>query len=110
MPPTSAELLILISDSAGNFIYNARYFPNYQLPGDDTLTVLRPKEMITKKITNLDIKFDENMFSRGEKYTIVAVYQNDLDVTRNSMEGNVSSWVGTVRSNEETFIILPPGD
>ena len=47
------------------------------------------------------------MFKRGEKYTIVAIYQNDLDITQTIDGVAVSSWIGSVRSNKETFVILP---
>ena len=47
------------------------------------------------------------MFKKGRRYTIVVVYQNEIDVTKSFTEGPVSSWVGSIRSNEETFYLLP---
>ncbi|MBV6396080.1 MAG: hypothetical protein HFACDABA_01668 [Anaerolineales bacterium] len=47
------------------------------------------------------------MFDEEEKYTIVAVYQNKLDISKTIQGVLIPAWVGTIRSNEETFIILP---
>ena len=47
------------------------------------------------------------LFKKGETYTIVAIYQNYIDVTKSFTEGPVSSWVGSIRSNEETLYLLP---
>ena len=52
-------------------------------------------------------RFGEDLFKYREAYTIVAIYRNHLDVTKNFIGGDVSFWVGSVRSNEEYFIILP---
>lgn len=50
------------------------------------------------------------MFDEGEKYTIVAVYQNELDMSKTIKGVVIPSWVGTIYSNEEMFVILPPGE
>ena len=105
--PPLAETLILISDSSGNLVANESLSPNYVHPSADTLGVLRPGDMV-KKIIYLDgVGFWESLFKKGETYTIVAIYQNELDITKTIDGLDVSSWVGSVRSNAETFIILP---
>ena len=103
-----AEMLILISDSSGNEVANYHVYPNYVPPNVDTLTELKPGDEVSKIFyLRSSLFFYEKMFKRGEKYTIVAIYQNDLDITQTSDGVAVSSWIGSVRSNEETFIILP---
>ena len=105
-PPSAIEMLILISDSHGNFLYNV-YFPKYEPPNEGTLGVLQPGEQIMKSIHLNGSRFGEDLFKYREAYTIVAIYRNHLDVTKNIIGGDVSFWVGSVRSNEEYFIILP---
>ena len=103
-----AEMLILISDSSGNEVANYHVYPNYVPPNVDTLTELKPGDEVSKIFyLRSSLFFYEKMFKRGEKYTIVAIYQNDLDITQTIDGVAVSSWIGSVRSNEETFIILP---
>lgn len=103
-----AEMLILISDSNGNEVADYHVYPNYSRPSVDTLTELQPGDKVSK-IFDLrgSLFFYEKMFKRGETYTIVAIYQNDLDITQTIDGVAVSSWIGSVRSNEETFTILP---
>lgn len=103
-----AEMLILISDSNGNEVANYHAYPNYNWPSVDTLIELQPGEKVSRifYLKTGDF-FNETMFKRGEKYTIVAIYQNDLDITQTIDGVAVSSWIGSVRSNEDTFVILP---
>ena len=103
-----AEMLILISDSSGNEVANYHVYPNYDPPSVDTLTELQPGDKVSKifYLRSGDF-FNKTMFKRGEKYTIVAIYQNDLDITQTIDGIAVSSWIGSVRSNEEIFVILP---
>jgi hypothetical protein len=109
VPPGRTELLILISDSSGKPIDNTLIKFDFHPPDEDTLGVLKPGEKIEKTIY-LELGFDDFMFKKGEKYTIVAIYQNGLDITRTIEGVDVFSWIGSIRSNEETFVILPPGD
>ena len=105
-PSDAMEMYIMVSDSSGNLVYMKYFTAKYDLPSENTLSLLKPGEHIERRI-NLYRGFDTSMFRKGEKYTIVAVYQNDLDVTKTIDGVIVSSWVGSVRSNEETFFILP---
>jgi len=108
IPPFIAEVQILISDSSGKLVYNDHVYPNYDLPSGDTMGVLKPNEQVARKIYHLESDgFSASMFKKGETYTIVAIYQNDLDITKTIDGVEVSSWVGSIRSNEETFVILP---
>ena len=102
-----SEMLILISDSNGNEVANYHVYPNYRLPSVDTLTELQPGDKVSRIFYLSGDFFNKTMFKRGEKYTIVAIYQNDLDITQTIDGVAVSSWIGSVRSNEETFVILP---
>lgn len=103
-----SEMLILISDSNGNEVANYHVYPNYELPSADTLTELKPGDKVSRIFyLRSGSFFNETMFKKGEKYTIVAIYQNDLDITQTIDGVAVSSWIGSVRSNEETFVILP---
>ena len=102
-----AEMLILISDSNGNAVANYHVYPNYRLPSVDTLTELQPGDKVSRIFYLSGDFFNKTMFKRGEKYTIVAIYQNDLDITQTIDGVAVSSWIGSVRSNKETFVILP---
>lgn len=47
------------------------------------------------------------MFKKGETYTIMAVYQNDIEAPQTFDGMEIPSWIGSIRSNEETFTILP---
>lgn len=103
-----SEMLILISDSKGNEVANYHAYPNYEWPSVVTLTELKPEDEVSRIFyLRSSSFFNETMFKRGEKYTIVAIYQNDLDITQTINGVAVSSWIGSVRSNEETFVILP---
>jgi hypothetical protein len=107
VPSTLSELLILISDSHGKPVENGEYRANYQLPSSDTLAILKFGENISTRIYLDGIGFWPSLFEKGEKYTIVAVYQNLIDVTQTIDGTEISSWIGSIRSNEETFVILP---
>lgn len=111
VPASISEMLILIFDSKGNRIANEHYYPNFANPSIDILTELQPGEKITK-IFYLRTSgfFDKSLFKQGERYTIVAIYQNNIDINKTIDGVEVPAWVGSVRSNEETFVILPPGD
>lgn len=105
-PSSMTEVAISISDASGKLVDEMGFFVNRQYPGENTLDVLEPGEQI-KKTIYLKNGFHENTFKKGEKYTIVVIYQNDLDITKTIDGVDVPSWVGSVRSNAETFIILP---
>lgn len=105
-PSDSMEMYIMVLDSSGNLVYNKYFTARYDWPSENTLTLLKPGGQIERRI-NLYRGFDTSMFRTGEKYTIVAVYQNDLGITKTIDGVAVSSWVGSVRSNKETFVILP---
>lgn len=103
-----SEMLILISDSNGNEVANYHAYPNYEWPSVATLTELKPEEEVSRIFyLRSSPFFNKTMFKRGEKYTIVAIYQNDLDITQTIDGVAVLSWIGSVRSNKETFVILP---
>ena len=105
-PTAASEVYLMLSDSSGNLIYDKYYSPRYDWPSEDTLSVIKPEEQIRKKIY-LYLGFYMDMFKKGETYTIVVVYQNDIVATQTIDGVEVSSWVGSIRSNEETFTILP---
>lgn len=104
-PASLSEVAIWITDSSGNPVYG-NTFPNYELPKEDMLKVLLPGEQATRRIRLTHI-FTPNLFKKGEAYTIVAIYQNELDITQTIGGVEVPSWVGSVRSNEEMFFIKP---
>lgn len=107
IPPLMTEVLILISDSSGNLVDNTLFHSNYSFPSEDTLTVLKPGEEIERTYHLVSVGFWERLFKKGEKYTIVVVYQNDIDMNKMIDGVEVPAWVGSIRSNEETFVILP---
>jgi hypothetical protein len=109
IPWGMSEMVILISDSSGNLIKDMGFFVKYQFPGEDTLDVLKPGEQIMKTVHPGSL-LHEFTFTVGEKYTVVAVYRNELDIAKTIDRVEVPAWVGTIRSNEETFVILPPED
>jgi hypothetical protein len=110
IPASISEMLILIFDSSGNRIAK-QYYPNYAPPSIDTLEELQPGDQVTK-IFYLRTSgfFDSSLFKQGEKYTIVAIYQNNIDINKTIDGVEAPAWIGSIRSNEETFIILPPED
>ena len=107
VPASISEMLILIFDSSGNRIVRQCDL-NYAGPSIDTLEELQPGKQITQTLYLRDsCFFDDSLFTTGEKYAIVATYQNELDVTQTIDGVDVSSWVGSVQSNEVTFTIKP---
>ena len=107
VPASISEMLILIFDSSGNRIAR-EYHPNYALPSIDTLEELQPGDQVTQ-IFYLRTSgfFDRSLFKQGEKYTIVAIYQNDINTMKTINGIEVPSWVGSIESNRVTFTILP---
>lgn len=105
-PSDAMEMYIMVSDSSGNLVYMKYFTAKYDLPSENTLSLLKSGNQIERRI-NLYRGFDTNMFRKGEEYTVVAVYQNDLDIAKTIDGMAVTSWVGSVHSNEETFVILP---
>jgi hypothetical protein len=103
VPPPVIELLILIKDSAGNLVMYENQYPNIEHPDNGTLAVLKPGEQVERVI----LISGDYPIKTGEKYTIYAIYQNGLDVKRTVDGIGISSWVGTIESNKETFTILP---
>lgn len=106
-PSWITAMYLLVSDSSGNLVFNETYTPKHGLPSEDTLAVLKPAGQIKENLYLNSLGFSTDMFKKGKRYTIVVIYQNEIDVTKSFTEGPVSSWVGSIRSNEETFIILP---
>ncbi|MBI5294299.1 MAG: hypothetical protein HY869_02405 [Chloroflexi bacterium] len=105
-PPFITELAILISDASGKPVDEKGFYVNRDSRSEKTLGRLKPGEQIGKMIY-LKHGFQESTLKSGETYTIVVIYQNDLDITQTIGGVEVPSWVGSVRSNEETFVILP---
>ena len=101
------EMIVLITDESGNLVANETLSPKYELPSAETLVVLHPGE--TRKTTiYLDaLGFYENMFKTGETYTAVVIYQNDINITETINGVEAHAWVGSIRSNQVTFTILP---
>ena len=106
-PSWLTAMYLMVSDSSGNLVFNETYTPKHGLPSENTLVVLMPGEFTKRNILLHNLGFYTDMFKKGRRYIIVAVYQNEIDVTKNFIEGPVSSWVGSIRSNEETFYLLP---
>lgn len=102
------EITVLIKDSSGN-IASRRGDVNYLPPSEITLNRLKPGYSVTNDFV-FPGWFSSSKFKLGEPYTIVAVYRNDIDYTENIKGHAVFAWVGTVYSNEETFIILTAGE
>ncbi|MBI3175221.1 MAG: hypothetical protein HYZ25_15960 [Chloroflexi bacterium] len=105
-PSSACELEVLILDSFGKPLNEKGFFVNRDTPSADTLSLLKPEEKIGK-IVYLKSGFHENTFEEGHKYTIVVIYHNDINITKTINNLEVPSWVGSIRSNEETFTILP---
>ena len=105
-PPSDSELLLFVYDSSGNLIDRSNIKVEYEYPSEKTLTMLEPgKKTIATFI--LSVWFLPGELLTGETYTIKCVYQNEIDIKKTYDGMEVLSWVGTIQSNEETFIILP---
>lgn len=105
VPPNAAEVLILVSDPDGKLVNSLTEF-RYDLPNEEMLSVLSPGEKHAVGF-RLAIFFGDSGFKQGQPYTIVVIYQNDIEATQTIGGVEVPSWVGSIRSNEETFVILP---
>lgn len=104
-PSSLAELSLLIKDESGAYIQFQGH-ARYQLPDAGTLGVLKIGEQITKAIRPSEWFYDA-MFTKGEKYTIIVIYQNEVEASRTVGGVDVFSWIGSIDSNEVTFTILP---
>lgn len=105
-PPRLAVVLLLINDSAGNIFDTGNHKIDYDSPREKDLVLLKPGEQIVK-FFYLSGWFFPSEFQKGEPYTLTVIYQNDFEITKTIDGSDVSSWVGSLRSNEETFVILP---
>ena len=106
MASEQAEVLLLIKDSSGKLIINDHIDSRYDWPSENTMGVLLPGGQIVKSFA-LKYYIRASDFKKGGKYTIVAIYQNAIE-TKKTINGiEISSWIGVIRSNEETFVILP---
>lgn len=105
-PKGMFAMTIMIWDSFGIPVDQIPVFVNGDFPGEDTMTVLGPGEQ-KKRPIDLSFGYSASKFKSGKVYTIVAYYQNDLDVTKSIDGVDVPSWVGSIRSNKVTFVILP---
>ena len=99
-------ITIVILDSSGNSIEPFGTFVNAHPQGEDTLIVLESGKQLTT-VKQLEEGYHASDFKNGETYTIFAIYQNNISVTKTIDGVDVLSWVGSIRSNEETFTILP---
>jgi hypothetical protein len=104
--PYASEGLLLIYDSSGNRVVNRHLRIDYRYPSEETLHLLKPGKKFATSFY-LSSWFYPSELKQGEKYTIAVIYQNDIDITKTIGGIDVPSWVGTVRSNKETFVILP---
>lgn len=104
--PYASEGLLLIYDSSGDRVIKQHLRIDYRYPSEETLHLLEPEKKITASFY-LSSWFYPSELRQGEKYTIAVIYQNDIDITKTIGGVEVPSWVGSVRSNVETFIILP---
>jgi len=105
-PSFITVLMILISDDSGEPVDEKGFFVNRASPSEKTLGRLKPGEKIGQMIY-LTAGFHESTFKVGKTYTIVVIYQNNIEATQTIGGVEVPSWVGSLRSNVETFIISP---
>lgn len=106
VPPDEAEILLLISDLKGNLIDMSDVNINYSFPSTETFRLLKPGEQVVKSYY-LSAWFIPSDFKRGETYKIVMIYQNEFDFSESISGLDVSAWIGSIHSNEQTFVILP---
>ena len=99
-------MVLSISDSSGNLVRDMGYYSNYHFPSENELEALKPGEKVIIAIHPKQLLHEFN-FRKGETYTIFAIYRNEFDVTKIIDGVEVPAWVGSGRSNEETFVILP---
>lgn len=106
--PQTVEMLILVYDSSGNLPYSSEtFFPKgYFPPSTDTLFILEPGKQVAKGI-RLSNAFSFSTPKKGEQYRVIAVYQNQSQFTKTINGVEVPAWVGSIRSNEVAFTILP---
>jgi hypothetical protein len=103
--PAIIEGVVLIKDASGTPIYLEAHV-QFESPNKDMFTALKPHSQITKKFSLRGLGFSATDFKSGEKYTIVVIYQNEINSDK-TVDGVVlTSWIGIMQSNEETFIIL----
>jgi hypothetical protein len=104
--PNFSEVLLLIYDSLDNPLDKQHGYIDFELPNKDMFVALKPDEQVFKFFC-LSTWFLSSDFQQGEKYTIFVIYQNQIEATQTLDGVEVPAWVGSIRSNEETFVISP---
>ncbi|MFZ5904488.1 MAG: hypothetical protein ACOYZ8_13160 [Chloroflexota bacterium] len=106
MPPEGIEGLFLITDSEGKpVIVDGRI--DHGLPKDEYFIVLSPGQHIEKIITLHGLGFTSQEFRSNELYTVVAYYQNSLEVKLTIDGEEIVAWMGKLQSNTISFQIAP---
>ncbi|MBI5954523.1 MAG: hypothetical protein HY865_22940 [Chloroflexi bacterium] len=106
-PSKGVEMLILLFDSSGNPIVNESFNPHgYLPPSIDTLDALGPGKQVIREIY-IPREYYASLIKPVEKYKLIAIYQNEYELTNTINGVEVPAWVGSIRSNEVTFTILP---
>ncbi|MEW6240551.1 MAG: hypothetical protein AB1564_07050 [Chloroflexota bacterium] len=105
-PPEGIEGLFLITDAEGkSVIVDGKI--DHGFPIDEFFIVLSPGQYIEKIVTLHGLGFIPQEFRNNELYTVVAYYQNSLDVTRIIDGKEIVAWKGKIQSNTVTFQISP---
>lgn len=101
-PSQFIEGVTLITNPSGDIVA-----PNGKIdidfPNVDMFVDLKPGQEIRKLITLRGIGYSSDLFVRGEKYTLVVIYQNEMDVQQELDGKIVRSWVGSIKSSPLTF-------
>ena len=106
-PSKGVEMLILLFDSSGNSIVNESFNPHgYLPPSTDTLDALGPGKQVIREVY-IPREYYASLIKPAEKYKLIAIYQNEYELTNTINGVEVPAWVGSIRSNEVTFTILP---
>ena len=101
-PPEIIEGVTRITNQLGDAV-NPRSKIDIQFPKAEMFVILKPGQEIRKFITLSRLGYNSNLFVLGEKYTLVAIYQNELDVEIEVEGKTVSSWIGSIQSIPLTF-------
>lgn len=105
-PPEMIEGVLLITDDSGKQI-NLNGFIDIAFPEKDNFIVLYPGQSIERKLSLQNVGFSSQYFMNNEIYTVIAIYQNSLDVSQIIDGKEVKAWKGEVQSNTATFMIVP---